>query len=119
MMLLVLLLFTQAASECEDPSPGDFRPYTLCLAETDLDREEIRLNRQLRITLARVASRHGIAAKRRLRQEQRVWLGARNHKCAAFAVSTPVTQEARYELACRAQLTAKRTHYLNRIAEAR
>ena len=118
-MLLALLLFTQAASECEDPSPDDFRPYTLCLAETDLDRKEIRLDRQLRITLARVASRHGIAAERRLRKEQRVWLQARNHKCAAFAVSTPITQEARNELACRAQLTAERTKQLKRIEQRR
>ena len=118
-MLLALLLFTQAASECEDPSPDDSRPYTLCLAETDLDRKEIRLNRQLRITLARVWSRHGAAAERRLRHEQRVWLRARNHRCAAFAATIPITQDARNELACRAQLTAERTQHLNHIAQAR
>jgi uncharacterized protein YecT (DUF1311 family) len=124
-MLLALLLFVDAAPRsptafnCENPSPDDARPYTLCLAETDFDREEARLNRQLKITLARVRSKSGVTAERRLRHEQRLWLRNRDRKCEAVAAPTPVTQEGRNEMACRSQITADRIKYLHRVAQAR
>jgi len=124
-MLLTLLLFAQTAPttpapfNCENPSPDDARPYTLCLAETAFDQEEVRLNRQLKITLARVRARSGINAERRLRHEQRAWVRARNRKCEAIAAPTPVTQNGRNQMACRSQLTAERTKYLKRIAWSR
>jgi uncharacterized protein YecT (DUF1311 family) len=125
MILLSLLLFVQAARattaayESDNPSAADGRPYTLCLAETDFDREEAKLDRQLKLTLARVRSRLGLVAERRLRHEQSAWVWARDRKCEATAAATPVTQEARNEMACRSILTVERTKHLKRIARAR
>jgi uncharacterized protein YecT (DUF1311 family) len=124
-MLLSLFLFAQAASAtpaaaaCDNPSRDDARPYTLCLAEIDLEQEEMRLNRQLRITLARVRARFGIAAERRFRHEQREWARARNRKCEAMAAATPVTQNGRNEMACRSQLNAERIRHLKQIGRTR
>lgn len=121
-MLLALLLLAHAAAampmavNCDNPSPDDTRPYTLCVAETEFHQEEARLTRQFKMTLARVRLRHGTTAERRLRREQRAWVRARDRGCEAIAAPSPVTQEGRNEMACRSRVTAERTKHLRRIA---
>jgi uncharacterized protein YecT (DUF1311 family) len=104
------------ASSCENPTPDDARPYTLCLAETDFERAELKLNRQWRITLARVTANGGIAAERKLRTEQQKWLRARNRECEALAADSPLTQAGRNQMSCLAKLTEERVSQLKRMA---
>src|SRR5829696_797267 len=101
---------------CEWPGPDDDRPYTLCLAETRFDQAEASLNAQWQTTLAYTRAQGGAATERRVRNEQRRWLRARDRECAAFARSTPVTQTSRNQLNCSAQLDERRTAYLRRLA---
>ena len=124
-MFLSLLLLAQSAPattaryDCDNPSPDDGRPYTLCLAETDFDHQQAMLNRQFSITLKRIRARLGITAERRLRTQQRKWTRERDRRCEAEAAATPVTQNGRNQMACRSQLTAERTRFLKRVAQDR
>jgi len=123
-MLASLLLFaaqpaipaTPEEIACENPSPDDGRPYTLCLAETWFNQTEAALGIQLRTTLARVEAGRGPNAADRLRSEQREWVTRRDRECQAYAATTPVTQHGRNDLSCRAQKTEARIAELKAVA---
>ena len=123
-MLASLLLFaaqpaipaTPEEIACENPSPDDGRPYTLCLAETWFNQTEAALGIQLRTTLARVEAERGPNAADRLRSEQREWVTRRDRECQAYAATTPVTQHGRNDLSCRAQKTEARIAELKAAA---
>jgi uncharacterized protein YecT (DUF1311 family) len=104
-------------SPCDNPAPGDMRPYGLCVAETRFERAEATLNTQWLITLARTRAHGGAGAERRLRKNQRQWLLARDRECAEFARASPTSQTSRNELSCSAQLDERRTAYLRRLAK--
>ena len=104
-------------ASCEEPGEDDFRPFTLCVAETEFERAELELNRQWAVTLAHVRANTGESSALRLRNEQRKWLRDRNRQCEALAAASPVTQAGRNEMGCMAQLTEKRTAQLNALAE--
>jgi len=107
------------AATCESPAPDDARPYTLCLAETDFERAASELKRQWVVTLARVRARNGVAAARRLRDEQSQWIVRRDRECEALAGAWPVTQAGRNQMGCLAERTERRTAQLKAIAKAK
>ena len=107
------------AATCESPAPDDARPYTLCLAETDFERAQARLQRQWAITLAHLRAHQGTTAARRLRDEQRRWVRRRDRECEDLAGASPVTQAGRNQMGCLAQLTDQRTAQLKALAKAK
>lgn len=125
-MLASLLLFaaqpaipaTPEEIACENPSPDDGRPYTLCLAETWFNQAETALSSQLQATLARVEAGRGATAAAQLRGEQQAWVTRRDSECEAYAATTPVSQNGRNDMSCRAQKTEARTAELMRLAAA-
>ncbi|WP_199556277.1 lysozyme inhibitor LprI family protein [Sandaracinobacteroides hominis] len=102
--------------DCENPKADDFRPYTLCLAETDFDRAEADMQRVWALTLARVRAAKGLSGERKVKSEQRKWLIQRDRQCGAAAAETPVTQFSRNDLSCKARLNADRIMYPDVIA---
>lgn len=102
--------------DCQNPKADDLRPFTLCLAETDLERAEMDMQRVWTLALARVRARKGLTGEREIQSEQRKWVVRRDRKCVAEAEGTPVTQIARNELSCRAALNTERMEYLKAVA---
>ena len=126
MQLLLALLLLEIGSQpvppdpeiisCDKPAVDDARPYTLCLADAEFARAEVALQRQLKITLARVESDSGKIAAERLRNEQLEWLKRRDSECETLAGLSPTTQAGRNQMSCRAQRTKARTDQLKVLA---
>ena len=128
MQLLLFLLLLETGAQpitpegretiaCDKPAEDDLRPYTLCVAETRFDQIEVELERQLKITFARVEARSGASAADRLRREQQEWVKRRDSECEVLTATSPSTQLARNDLSCRAQRTEARTAYLTLLTE--
>lgn len=104
-------------ASCQEPSKGDLRPFTLCVAEARLERADLELNRQWAVALAHVKANGGESSARRFRKEQRKWISDRDRECGALAAASPVTQAGRNEMGCIAQMTEKRTAQLKAMVE--
>lgn len=127
MQLLLPLLLLEVAGQpaipaspgmisCDKPAADDDRPHTLCLAETWLEQAEVGLERQLKITIARVEADSGARAAERLRNGQRDWVKLRDSECEAVAGTSPSPQVGRNYVSCQAERTEERTAQLAALA---
>ena len=112
-MIWLLLAVAEPTLDAEieacAPTEQEIRPLTLCLAERSFERADARLNAQWAITYPDVKTNSGSKAAKKLRQQQRRWIKARDHECDAFSANSPTTQHGRNFMGCLAKLTDERT----------
>ena len=112
-MIWLLLAVAEPTLDAEieacSPTEEEIRPLTLCLAERSFERADARLNAQWANTYPDVKTSNGSKAAKKLRQQQRQWIKARDRECDALAAGSPSTQHGRNLMGCLAKLTDERT----------